>query len=282
MPPSPRESNPSSRSRTLADLTGSHHERFSPQPPADKRRDSCIVPRLEVVLHTFMPSRSPRGTPRLDMSASKKNQERHSGLGHGGHGLETGTIPTKLRARLPQAPGRPSRHYGGGDRQAQDETVHILPIDVREVPLQTMWATSAGLRGKFLAPSMSGWPRRKWKPRSPQPHPAHGADHPRNGPETRSHGPQDQQDPNRTQSPGRTRNPPSQRTDPLPAHPTPPTSDAAPASPVISREQPHEISRGIPQLIPITRPVPRETGQPMQVSPREFASIEHRSSHESI
>ena len=164
--------------------------------------------------------------------------------------------------------------------------MHILPIDIRKVPLQTMWATSVGLRGKYLAPSMSGWSRRKWKPRNPQPHPAHGADHPRSGPATRSHGPQDQQDPNRTQSPGRTRNPPSQRTDPPPpphpAHPTPAASDAAPASPVISREQPHEISRGIPQLIPITRPVPRETGQPMQVSPREFASIEHRSSHESI
>lgn len=43
-------------------------------------------------------------------------------------------MPTKLRARLPQAPGRSSRHHGGGDRQAQDETVHIFPIDVREVP----------------------------------------------------------------------------------------------------------------------------------------------------
>lgn len=43
-------------------------------------------------------------------------------------------MPTKLRARLPQAPDRPSRHHGGGDRHAQDETVHILPIDVREVP----------------------------------------------------------------------------------------------------------------------------------------------------
>ena len=72
MPPPPRESNPSSRSRTLADLTRSRHERSSPpQQPADKRRGSCIIPRSEVVLHTFMPSRSPRGTPRLDMSASK-------------------------------------------------------------------------------------------------------------------------------------------------------------------------------------------------------------------
>ena len=72
MPPPPRKSNPSSRSRTLADLTRSHHERSSPpQQPADKRRGSCIIPRSEVVLHTFMPSRSPRGTPKLDMSASK-------------------------------------------------------------------------------------------------------------------------------------------------------------------------------------------------------------------
>lgn len=37
--------------------------------------------------------------------------------------------------------------------------MHILPIDVRKVPLQTMWATSVGLRGKYLASSMSGWPR---------------------------------------------------------------------------------------------------------------------------
>lgn len=102
MPPSPRESNPSSRSRTLADLTGLHHERFSPQPPADKRRDSCIVPRLVVVLHTFMPSRSPRGTPRLDMSASKKNQERHSGSGHGGHGLEPGPYPPSYGPDCPR------------------------------------------------------------------------------------------------------------------------------------------------------------------------------------
>ena len=147
--------------------------------------------------------------------------------------------------------------------------------------LQTMWATSAGLRGKYPAPSMSGWPRQKWKPRSPQPHPAHGADHPRSGPATRSHGPQNQQNPNRTQSPGRTRNPPSQRTDP------PPTQSRRHPTPHQLTQRFHgnnhmKYHAGIPRLIPITRSVPRETGQPMQVTSRESASIEHRSSHESI
>ena len=121
--------------------------------------------------------------------------------------------------------------------------MHILPIDIRKVPLQTMWATSVGLRGKYLASSMSGWPRQNGnrgvlnltqhtelttreaglqpaamarKISKIQTEPNHPAGH-------ETHHPREQ-----------TR----------PAHPTPAASDAAPANPAISREQPHEISRG--------------------------------------
>ena len=106
-----------------------------------------------------------------------------------------------------------------------------------------MWATSVGLRGKYLASSMSGWPRQNGnrevlnltqhtelstreagrkpaamarkisKIQTELNHPAgHETHHPRE------------------QTP--------------PAHPIPAASDAAPANPAISREQPHVISHG--------------------------------------